>query len=314
MASYHPATAIRRRWFQRPILLVVLATACDTSIQAPANQSSGSVDVSRYVTDSVLASVGSTGQFETEPAAPEPIAQITPEVARVQAVAAARAFGPGLRSYLEREHGKPIDFSALSATRVYYATSAYEQDTPADVHRAVRKLLGPYYMVVLSQGSEAAVSVAVSAYNTDITVDEKGQLQQLSVEQGQDFRLKAINPAVADGLPLSPERAVQIASTAVGQRISGPPRLQLPLSREIPQAAWWRTPLERALTIRDSNGTSRLVTEVVVSPDLRVLAADGTEIGRHQRVVDPLSGRAFDAKIRDWVPTTFVAATTSGGR
>jgi hypothetical protein len=266
------------------------------------------------VTGAALSSLGPGGVFETEPPASEPFAQITPETARAQAVVAARIFGPGLRSYLESQHGKPIDLNSLIPTRVYYGTSAYDQTIPYDFPLGIRKMLGPYYLVVLSAGDEPAVTVAVSAYNTNIRV-ERSALKYLTVEQGHDFRLKGVRPGELDGLPISPERAVQIASTTTGARVAGPPRLQLATARQIPQASWWRMPLDRAVSARDGPSSAvRAVTEVVVGPDRRVLAAVAADSTRRERILDPLTRRTFDARIRDWVPVTFLPITSTNAR
>jgi len=131
----------------------MVVAACDSSVR---------IDVRPYVTGAALSSLDSRGLFETEQAAAEPFDQITPETARAQAVVAARMFGPGLRSYLESGHGAAIDLNSLRATRVYYGTSAYDQTIPSDFRLGMRKLLGPYYFVVLSADDEPAVSVAVS--------------------------------------------------------------------------------------------------------------------------------------------------------
>ena len=283
----------------------MIVGACDSSVQAPPEKLSGPIDVRPYVTAGGLASLGPGGLFETEPAAAEPFAQITPETAREQALAAVRAFGPGLRSYLESGHGAPIDFNSLRATRVYYGTSAYDQTLPSDLVLGLRKILGPYYFVVLSSGGEPAVSVAVSAYNTNIRV-ENGELRFLTLQQGHDFRLKGIKRGEIEGLPVSPERAVQLASTATGLRIASAPRLQLATALQIPQAAWWRIRLERAVSARDpKSGVVRAVTEVVVGPDHRVLAADAADSTRTESIIDPVTRRTFNARVRAWVPATF---------
>ena len=283
----------------------MVVAACDSSVR---------IDVRPYVTGAALSSLDSRGLFATEQAAAEPFDQITPETARAQAVVAARMFGPGLRSYLESGHGAAIDLNSLRATRVYYGTSAYDQTIPSDFRLGMRKLLGPYYFVVLSADDEPAVSVAVSAYNTNIRV-EGGTLHYLTVEAGHDFRLKGIKRGEIDGLPLSPERAVQIASTATGVRVAGPPRLQLNTALHIPQAAWWRMPLDRAVPVRDAqSGAVREVTEVVVSPDRRVLAAISADSTRRYRILDPSTRRAFDARIRVRVPVTFLPITSGNAR
>lgn len=295
----------------RLIVAVAALTACDDSVQGPRTQARGPIDVTPYITESALSSLGPNGQFAIEPAAREPFSQISPEVARTQAVAAVRAFGPALRGHLESGYGGPIDLGSLRVSRVYYANSAYEQTIPTDVVLPVRKYMGPYYMVVLSQNDQPAISVAVSAYNTNIQVNSNGELKYLTVDQGHDFRLKGI-PRGADALPVSPERAVQLVAAAAGVRVAGAPRLQLATPRQIPQAAWWRIQLERSVSVRDpQSGLSRSVAEVVVGPDRRVLVGLTAGVGRRERVVDPVTKRSFEVAVREWVPVSFFAMTSA---
>jgi hypothetical protein len=162
----------RRAGFARRALLSLSAAGslgCD-SRQAPPPVPRGSVDARPYVTRALAAALEPGGRFEAETPPALPHAQITAAQARLIGAAAARTFGPGIRTYLEKRRGTPIDFAALEPGRAFYGHSPYEQSLPADVHPGFRKAAGPYYLVTLLEDGVPAMSVAVSAYNTDVRV------------------------------------------------------------------------------------------------------------------------------------------------
>lgn len=80
-------------------------------------------------------------------------------------------YGPTDRTYLERQVGGPIDFSAFEVgPRTFFAESPIAQDLPAGVHPAFKKRYGPYYLVPLDLQDRPMLSVAVSAYNSDAQI------------------------------------------------------------------------------------------------------------------------------------------------
>jgi len=226
-----------------------------------------------YVTPAVAASIGSDRLFQLDTPTQLPAAQITPSEARDQALAASKTFGPMQRRYLERQRGAEINFFSLRVVRVFYAMPPYEQSLPSTVHRGVRKIAGPFYLVTLADGDVPALSVAVSAYNTDVRV-ENGSIRYTAVERGDEFRMQGIRVDVGDAQPVSPERAVQIASEFANALVVDVPELVLPSTQFVPQRGRWRIRLEKPVLVRGlASQLEREVSEVFVGMDRVVLMA-----------------------------------------
>jgi hypothetical protein len=223
-------------------------TGCDGPTPS-APEALSAREVRGLVVGQAASSLTTNGQFALS--TPEANAQlITPERARALAAAAVRSFAQNYRPWLERVRGGPIEFQSLQpASRVYFAESAYDQASiPAESHPAFRKHLGPFYLVGMHSGGTQILSIAVSAYNADVGI-ENGYIR-FPVRHGDDFVIAAVNGIDRLPVPVSPEHAVQIAASALGVRVAAVPQLVLPSAHRAPQLARWRLVLERGVTLR----------------------------------------------------------------
>lgn len=250
-------------WAREPSWLVLasaLAIACDTD-RAPPTALEKPIDVRTFVVGKAAESLDANGFFVLGVPAS---GIVTPERAAQLAIANVRMFGPTDRPYLERQFGAAIDFAALAADpRVYYAESPYEQELPSEFHPAFRKVIGPYYLVSLGLGGEPVLSVAVSAYNTD--VDIVNGLLRFPVRHGADFRVQGVSVSGGTSVPVSPEHAVRIVAELSDARVSAVPELILPGRGFVPQYARWRIQLERPVTLRgEQTGRAYVGSELYV--------------------------------------------------
>jgi hypothetical protein len=295
----------KRRWQQSlGTALLLVGIACTDAGRVPTQLSVPS-DVRPFVTPEVAASLDQHGLF-VFPERQGDAQHIGAARAREIAVAEVATFERFNRTSLEKQRGAPIDFDALQPdARVYYAESPYVQDIPSDVHPALRKYAGPYYLVTMSDKTGPVLSVAVSAYDTDVAI-QNGRII-LPQRNGGDFRVQAVRTSA--GLPVAPEQAARIASEALRVGISAVPELVLPSNSYVPQVARWRLQLARPTTVRGAR--SRRVRDVQtvyvgLGGQLLGAVADGTPPeGRPEASsrLDPLTGRAVPLHKRADIPT-----------
>jgi hypothetical protein len=205
------------------------------------------------------------GQFILSAPAAGAVPMITEAEAKVRAVAWARDFGSFNRSYLEKYHGAPIDFTKLQAcSRAYFAASPYE-DLPAGVPNFVRNYLGPQWLVSLcAADGTPQVSLAIAAYSTDVTV-ESGHLKQAPFGGAEHF-WEGISRGTE--LPVAPERAAELAARLTGRRVAAVPELVLSDAHYAPQYARWRIVLDDPALFRSlKSGTSIRTAEVYIGAD-----------------------------------------------
>jgi hypothetical protein len=257
--------------------------------------------VRSYVTEPVSKELDAEGFFVL----PRPAAgstRITPERAIGLAMADVTSFERFNQPYLESQRGAKIDLSTLRPDgRVFYAESPYEQDTPSDVHPSIRNHAGPYFLVTLRDATGPVLSVAVSAYATDLRI-ENGRLI-LPPNHGSNFRVQAIRADDPVGIPVSPEHAARIASQRFAARVAKVPELVLPGEGFVPQYARWRLTLDRAVALQVGRTGRRfnsnavyvgLRGEVSVPSDSSQATAPLTSPG----VDDPLTGRKVVHRVR----------------
>lgn len=215
-------------------------------------------DVRPYVTGAAAANLGADGLFTyPAPVAPftEPI--ISAERARELAVSYAKSFGPALQERWQQQHGLSFDFRELKAEpRVLFQTSQYEL-FPEGYHGTFRRMFGPYYLVRLSSDGRHRISVAVSAYNTNVGIYPDGRLRR-PVESGSDFferGLPADTTRREEMTPLWPEAAVAHVAGLTGVRVSEVPEPVRMVWNWGPLGGGWKLTLEQAVRVRTLSGS-----------------------------------------------------------
>ena len=259
-------SAIRRHVGLGTFGLSLLLTGCATSGDAPTAIDLPMKELASIVTSDVARNLTAAGEFVL-PAAVKPASApiISSERAADLAVSYLRTWGQFLETSWEFQRGGgDIDLTTLQpASRVFFAATPY-QLLENVVHPANRKSFGPYYLVTFTSSGEPVLSIAVSAYNTDLGIDEKGMIV-LPKYSGNDFiplGLHAGRP-----WPMSPERAANIAAAATGARVASTPRLVLASKEWVPQAALWRITLDQPVAVRGKETRVRYATnEVFVGP------------------------------------------------
>jgi hypothetical protein len=117
----------RSRTRGRPptLALAVLAALACTGDETAAPTATTLVDIRSVVTPSLAATLTSEGTFSDVVATGEAgRAVITAARAKELALAYMRQFGPYVRDYVERAHGRRVDFAALSAESVFWLPRA----------------------------------------------------------------------------------------------------------------------------------------------------------------------------------------------
>jgi hypothetical protein len=217
-------------------------------------------DTRAALTTAVSAELDEQGLFRLggPTAPPQPV--IDESRARALALAFARTHVRGMQATLERDHGASIDVASLAPCgRVFYAETPFEP-LPAEVPSFYHRMYGPWWLVTLcGRGRTAQVSVAVSGYADELQVIE-GRLAYPSVSGGE-FRVLGIPRARHDALPLSPERAVQLAAQLTKHRVAAVPELVAPGPAFYPQTARWHLKLEAPAAIRVRRGTQLVTRE-----------------------------------------------------
>lgn len=215
------------------------------------------VNMTSYITSALRTALDPSGSFRfPEPEAPPggpPI--LTSLQAAELAVAYARQFAPYIRSSLEKDHGGPIDFESLEVDgQTLFVESAYEP-LPEGTYMPFQKAAGPYYLFTLQEGGQPTLSVAVSAYATDLRI-ENGRVLLPKIS-GNEFRMNGINPTTGLGVMTTPELAVQRASQTIGALVNSLPVLRSRGMYWSPQLAYWEVELDRSMPVRvEGRGTS----------------------------------------------------------
>lgn len=234
---------------------VLLAGACEPgALTGPSEH----VDVRPFVTGAAAANLDAGGLFTyAAPSAPSTEPIISPERARELAVSFALSFGPSLERYWAQEHGRDFDSSRLQAEpRVFYQNTPHGL-FPEGFHGAFRRMFGPYYLVRLGSEGRARMSVAVSAYNTNVAIYPDGRLDR-PVESGADFFANGIplQTTRRDVMaPLLPEAAVVHTARLTKRRIIEVPEFVLLGREQGPLGGGWKLTLERPVRVRTLFGS-----------------------------------------------------------
>lgn len=224
----------------------IAVVACDRDAP-PVAAGSPQFDQTTMVTPAVARLLDETGHVPTQQAS-DPGA-ISPREAQALATAYLRVFGPTARTWLEQLHGRPLDFAALRPEgAVILAESPFEAMAPS-VDPPDRKRAGPYYVVTLHASYGPAVTVAVSALASDITVDAAGVHSTASV-RGNDFRVWPVPRAGSAAPALSAEQAIAGAFRTFGEPIDALPVFERKGLEYFPQEGAWRVVLAHPVQVR----------------------------------------------------------------
>jgi hypothetical protein len=286
---------------------IVGLAACEGEPQTPEPLYPG--DVRTYVVPELAAELGPDGRFNLPAPPAEAYPQITAQQAEEIAVAWVRTFGKYFHGYLESRHGRRIDLSSLRiGSPVYYATTPYTP-VPPDVHPGIRNTFGPRYILyMVSPDGIPVVEISVAAF-TEAWVE--GKTLRFPSRHGDDVLPTPIPVGRGFTMPVSPERAVQIAANASGARAALVPDLLLPERDYDAVFSRWKVTLDRPVTVRTAaRGAGRIVRELYVGIYGQVFTP--AEVQPQERVFyEPFLGREFRVQVRGGRPVAFEPATVS---
>lgn len=240
-------------------ILGALVAGCDAPVGPTAPYSP---NVRAHVTGRALANLDGDGRFQLqEPSISTPYPMITSAMAFEMANAYVRTFlfpsppsclNQCIGAFIESRHGTRIDFSRVTAEeRMYFAISAYEP-VPDSIPMPTRREVGHQYLAHLLEGKQAIGSLAVAAFNTDVSVQE-GKLR-LPIFGGNHFFATGIPRGSFDLLPASPEAVVELVAQQTGIKVAEVPRLILPRRPIAAVSARWELVLERPSTFLTGSG------------------------------------------------------------
>lgn len=214
---------------------------------------------SAWLSGNAAEAVGSDGRFHLQVVQRHPLAEIPATQAVVIATAWTHSDGPWLRGTFEQDRGAVVDPRHVDQCgRVFYADTPY-QDLPSSASHTIQTVFGPWWLVTLCDNRGPAISVAVSAYSTNLKVAD-GSV----VGIGNELFATGI-PTDLSSVPMSPEEAVQLAVSETGARVSEVPSLVMAPRPSAPQTATWLITLDRPISIRGvHSGTTRTTNRILV--------------------------------------------------
>lgn len=223
------------------------------------------------LTGEAAMAVNEAGKFVLPAPPPSLASVVSPGQASSLAVVWARQFGPLFRANLEGVHGGPIGLAKLAACgRPLYAGSAFEEP-PLDVLPAARRAVGPWWLITLCEGTSPKVSVAVSAWATELTIENDRIV--FPTNSGMEFYGHGIPLGHSGEYPVSPERAAVSIARETGRRVSSIPSLIADFrSRGHPGHARWGGQLESSVAVRTLGGRSVPASEVYAGEAIPVSA------------------------------------------
>jgi hypothetical protein len=165
------------------------------------------------------------------------------------------------------ERGTTISFESLFSCRPpVYAASAFDRLEIDDVTKAAHPLqkgIGPFWLVKLCGSDGPELTVAVSAYSTDLGLRPDRGIDFPAISGGDFFAESIPALRIHDDL-LSAEAAVVLVATLSGRRVANVPDLVMPFFRDgSPVDARWHLHLDAPAKLRVSS-------EVVETRDVYV--------------------------------------------
>jgi hypothetical protein len=241
--------------------------ACEDTSSRLVEPEAAPPPIRAYVTPEVAAQLTPEGRFRIEdPPLPTEAPTIDARRAGEQALAYVRTWAPHFGQDWERGHGGPIDYARLTVDpRIFLAASPYGPIPEGSFHSAYRRAWGPFYIVRLTSGGKPAVVVAVSVFNTDVTV-ERGRVIE-SPFGGNEFFASGLPPDLSRAAVLAPEQAVYGVGQKMGVRVIRTPVLMgRGHDRQwTPVAPLWRLSLDREVAVRGrKQGAARRSREIYI--------------------------------------------------
>lgn len=305
------------RWPTRLVMAAVVAasSACDESAPDPIATTAMHI-VEPHLIAGVQSSLDTQGRFLlARPTAPDGIPMVSEGYAGELAQAYLRSWGVYMQAAWNRQRGAPVAWDRLEMdTRILFAESPYQR-FPDGYHPADRRYFGPRYLVHFRSGSSPVLTVAVSAYATDVQIRSDGTIA-LPPMAGNEFMTTAVSvdPSVGPSQysPVTPEEAAVHVAELTGAKVAEVPRLILRGTDWDPVLAQWRIVLDRSVRVRNrGSGQIGASREVYVSSRRRLAVAGadqpaGLDLGTQ---IPDANGRAQAAKIRlprrPEIPTEF---------
>ncbi len=247
--------------------LLVLATTMILLIGCGSREPSrppGDGSIADYVVGPAAEGLDDNGRFRRLYPVATAEGEISPSEAIRQAEAWVTQFAPWHSRRLQEKHGRQFKVEELrSCGDPVYAHSSFRALDPG-IDVVYRRPWSSWWIVALCDGAVPRVSLAVSAFNTDVQViDGKLQFPQFS---GNEFRSMGIPPGWGAAVSLSPEQAVRMAATLTGRRIDRIPVLIAPSPRSgsgTPHYARWRIHLETPANVTRRRGGRQEQTSTV---------------------------------------------------
>lgn len=246
----------------RAVLLLGVVSGCGTDAYVTAPQPTED-DLRASVSGDAAATVTATGKFLIAQPLPGLADLVAQGDAVLLATAWSRQFGPLLRGMLEQAHGAPIRLDKVAPCgRPLYAVSPFKEP-PLDMLPAARRSVGPWWLVTLCEGSTPKLSVAVSAWATELRL-ENGRIV-FPPNAGMEFYGHGIPLGHTGEYPASPERAAVAAAQITGGRVTNVPRLIAGFNKGgHPGHARWQWSLDRRITARTADRSSVATSDVFV--------------------------------------------------
>lgn len=266
-----------------------LLSACVDRSERLTGSPASAPDIAQYVTGAAAAQLGPDGRFSLQEPAPREHPMISREQAAALALAYVRSYAQFMKASWEEERRAPIHVASLVVEpRVYFMETPYGRFPEGPYHPAFRRAFGPYFVATLSDGREPVLVVAVSAYNTDVWIDERGLVHETPLG-GNEFMSLAVPAGPGQFRFPSPEQAVERVGRASGARATRAPEL-VARGGYHPAFALWRVPLDRRARVRAAGAAEvRSAQEVFVDGEDRffVPAAAQPEEAVHEFPIGP---------------------------
>lgn len=167
------------------------------------------------------------------------------------------SYGRFNRHLLERQHGAPIDFSALKVGGIVFAESPHAS-LPNEVPNFVHKYFGPFFLVTLEANGQPKVRVAVSAHAGDIAFEAGGLVYHGGENaRGNEFRWEGVR---ASSPPISAEEAAMAVAGFASAKVTDIPVFLRRDGSFSPFHGYWKIRLDRAVEVLAGDAHDRIST------------------------------------------------------